>query len=129
MSVTFISKDPKNNYLTTDEIIHQVKNVGPSSVETFSNLHWSDFTYMLTIGADADVRWKPYLNAKRYTKLLQRTLRDDTPGTDTCNMWEKRCLRTNTMLTYKLFKMINEQENEVCHWAVVWSLPRLTSFI
>jgi len=56
MSATFNTKDPKNDYPTTDEIIRQAKNVGPSSVGTFSDLHWSDFTYVLVISADADVR-------------------------------------------------------------------------
>jgi len=116
-------------YPTTDKIIRRVKNVGPSSVETFSDLHWSDSTYALAIGADADVGRKPYLNAKHYTKLLWRTLRDDTPRTDIRNMWEKRCLRTNTALTHELFKMIDEQENEVRHWVMVWSLSGLTSLV
>ena len=42
-SATFNSKDPKNDYPTTDEIICRAKNVGPSSIETF------------TLGARGDV--------------------------------------------------------------------------
>jgi len=93
--------------------------VGLYSTETFGDLHWGDFCYALAISTDADSRRVPRVAGDRYKSLLQRIIRDDVPGTDTRSVWEKRCLRASAGLNHELLKVIDEQQNEVCLWAMV----------
>jgi len=118
-TATFSSSTPSTDYATNDEIIRRVKNVGSYSTETFGDLHWGDFCYALTISTDADSGRVPRVAGDRYKSLLRRIIRDDVPGTDTRSIWEKRCLWASAGLNHELLKVIDEQQNEVCLWAMV----------
>jgi len=118
-TATFSSATPSTDYATNDEIIRRAKNVGSYSTETFGDLHWGDFCYALAISTDADAGRVPRVAGDRYKSLLRCVIRDDVPGTDTRSIWEKRCLRASAGLNHELLKVIDEQQNEVCLWAMV----------
>jgi len=118
-TATFSSSTPSTDYPTSDEIIRRAKSVGSYSSETFKDLHWGDFCYALAISTDADAGRVPRVAGDRYRVLLRRIIRDDVPGTDTRSIWEKRCLRASAGLNHELLKVVDEQQNEVCLWAMV----------
>jgi len=82
-----------------------VKNAGLYSMETFSDLHWGDFCYALAVSTDADAGRVPRVAGDHYTRLLQHIIHDNTPGTDTCSIWEKRCLWASTGLNHELLTL------------------------
>jgi len=88
-------------------------------METFKDLHWGDFCYALAVSTDADAGRVPRVAGDQYRVLLRHIICDDVPGTDTRSIWEKRCLRASTGLNHELLKVVDEQQNEVCLWAVV----------
>jgi len=118
-TATFSSSTPSTDYPTSDEIIHRAKSVGSYSSETFKDLHWGDFCYALAVSTDADSGRVPRVAGDRYRVLLRCIIRDDVPGTDTRTVWEKRCLRASAGLNHELLKVVDEQQNEVCLWAMV----------
>jgi len=118
-TATFSSSTPSTDYPTSDEIIRRAKSVGSYSSETFKDLHWRDFCYALAVSTDADAGRVPRVAGDRYRVLLRRIIRDDVPGTDTRSIWEKRCLRASAGLNHELLKVVDEQQNEVCLWAMV----------
>jgi len=121
-TATFFSSTPSTNYPTSDEIICRAKSVGSYLSETFKDLHWGDFCYALAVSMDADSGRVPRVAGNQYKSLLRRIIHDDVPGTDTHTVWEKRCLRASAGLNHELLKVVDEQQNEVHLWAVVWSL-------